>query len=75
MGERNAGGGLADVAAPSSSSPTFCASTRTGPHDGAPTTDSRVALDGFLLPVGGHKGYGLALMVDLLAGVCRARAI
>lgn len=37
--------------------------------DGAPTTDPRAALDGFLLPVGGHKGYGLALMVDLLAGV------
>ena len=37
--------------------------------DRAPTTDPRAALDGFLLPVGGHKGYGLALMVDLLAGV------
>ncbi len=36
---------------------------------GMPTTDPRAALDGFLLPVGGHKGYGLALMVDLLAGV------
>jgi LDH2 family malate/lactate/ureidoglycolate dehydrogenase len=37
-------------------------------RDRAPTTDPRAALDGCLLPVGGHKGYGLALMVDLLAG-------
>lgn len=37
--------------------------------DGRPTTDPRAALDGFLLPIGGHKGYGLALMVDMLAGL------
>jgi LDH2 family malate/lactate/ureidoglycolate dehydrogenase len=36
---------------------------------GNPTTDPRAALDGFLLPIGGHKGYGLALMVDLFAGL------
>ncbi|MFL6606841.1 MAG: Ldh family oxidoreductase [Pseudomonas sp.] len=36
---------------------------------GRPTTDPRAALDGFLLPIGGHKGYGLALVVDLLAGL------
>jgi LDH2 family malate/lactate/ureidoglycolate dehydrogenase len=36
---------------------------------GRPTTDPAVALDGFLLPIGGHKGYGLALMVDLFAGL------
>lgn len=36
---------------------------------GKPTTDPRAALDGFLLPIGGHKGYGLALVVDLLAGL------
>ena len=36
---------------------------------GLPTTDPRSALDGFLLPIGGHKGYGLALMVDMLAGM------
>jgi LDH2 family malate/lactate/ureidoglycolate dehydrogenase len=36
---------------------------------GLPTTDPRAALDGFLLPIGGHKGYGLALMVDLLSGL------
>ena len=36
---------------------------------GVPTTDPKSALDGFLLPVGGHKGYGLALKVDLFAGL------
>jgi len=36
---------------------------------GLPTTDPKAALDGFLLPIGGHKGYGLALMVDMLAGL------
>ncbi len=36
---------------------------------GRPTTDPKAALDGFLLPVGGHKGYGLALWVDLFAGL------
>ncbi len=38
-------------------------------REGHPTTDPKAALDGFLLPMGGYKGYGLALMVDLLAGV------
>lgn len=37
--------------------------------NGNPTTDPKTALDGFLLPIGGHKGYGLALMVDLFAGL------
>lgn len=38
-------------------------------RDGLPTSDPVAALDGFLQPVGGHKGYGLALMVDLFAGL------
>ena len=38
-------------------------------RQGGPTTDPARALDGFLLPMGGHKGYGLALLVDLFAGV------
>ncbi|TXC99922.1 Ldh family oxidoreductase [Streptomyces sp. ISID311] len=36
---------------------------------GRPTTDPVAALDGMLLPTGGPKGYGLALMVDVLTGV------
>ncbi len=37
--------------------------------DGRPTTDARAALDGFLLPIAGHKGYGLAVMIDMFAGL------
>jgi len=37
--------------------------------DGLPTEDAKAALDGLILPVAGHKGYGLALMVDVLSGV------
>lgn len=37
--------------------------------NGRITTDPAAALDGFLLPIGGHKGYGLALLVDLFAGL------
>ena len=36
---------------------------------GRATTDPKAALDGFLQPIGGHKGYGLALLVDLFAGL------
>jgi ureidoglycolate dehydrogenase (NAD+) len=36
---------------------------------GVPTKDPQAALEGFLLPIGGHKGYGLALLVDLFAGL------
>jgi len=38
-------------------------------RDGKPTTDPRAAVEGFLQPFGGYKGYGLAVMVDLFAGV------
>lgn len=37
--------------------------------DGKPTTDPARALDGFLLAVGGHKGSGLSMAVDILSGV------
>ncbi|TWB46435.1 LDH2 family malate/lactate/ureidoglycolate dehydrogenase [Rhizobium sp. ERR 922] len=43
-------------------------------RSGRATTDPNEALDGFLLPIGGHKGYGLALVVDLLAGVLSGAA-
>lgn len=36
---------------------------------GTPTTDPVAALKGTLLPIGGPKGYGLALMIDALAGL------
>jgi LDH2 family malate/lactate/ureidoglycolate dehydrogenase len=37
--------------------------------DGQPTTDPATARAGSLLPVGGPKGYGLSVMLDVLAGV------
>ncbi|MGV0645781.1 Ldh family oxidoreductase [Mycolicibacterium sp. XJ2546] len=37
--------------------------------DGSPTTSPTAALTGLLLPIGGPKGYGLALIVDVLCGV------
>jgi LDH2 family malate/lactate/ureidoglycolate dehydrogenase len=36
---------------------------------GEPTTDAGDALKGILLAIGGYKGYGITLMVDLLTGV------
>ena len=36
---------------------------------GSPTTDPNAALKGTLLPIGGPKGYGLALMIDVLSGL------
>jgi LDH2 family malate/lactate/ureidoglycolate dehydrogenase len=36
---------------------------------GEPTTDATTALKGILLAIGGYKGYGITLMVDLLTGV------
>ena len=40
--------------------------------DGQPTTDPVLGRRGMLLPVGGPKGYGLAVMLDILAGVLSA---
>lgn len=37
--------------------------------DGKDTTVPKEALKGFLLPFGGHKGYALAMIVDILAGL------
>ena len=36
---------------------------------GRPTDDPDVGFQGFLMPLGGHKGFGLSLMVDILCGV------
>jgi LDH2 family malate/lactate/ureidoglycolate dehydrogenase len=41
---------------------------------GRPTTDPQAALEGALLPMGGHKGLGLAMMVECLAGGLAATA-
>ncbi|MDH2328169.1 Ldh family oxidoreductase [Cereibacter sp. SYSU M97828] len=36
--------------------------------DGGPTTDPEQALDGAMLPFGGHKGSAISTMIELLAG-------
>jgi LDH2 family malate/lactate/ureidoglycolate dehydrogenase len=38
-------------------------------EEGTPITDPTKVADGALLPVAGAKGYGLSLMVEILAGV------
>ena len=36
-------------------------------RDGRPTTDARAALEGFVSPIGGPKGYALTLTIGLLS--------
>ena len=44
-------------------------------RDGQPLTDPKRASEGFLLPIGGYKGYGLALVFGLLAGTLNGAAM
>jgi L-2-hydroxycarboxylate dehydrogenase (NAD+) len=44
-------------------------------REGKPLTDPKRANEGFLLPIGGYKGYGLALVVGLLAGTLNGAAM
>jgi len=37
--------------------------------DGQPTTDPNAAIHGTLLPIGGHKGYGIAMAVEMLTSL------
>jgi LDH2 family malate/lactate/ureidoglycolate dehydrogenase len=43
-------------------------------RDGKPLTDAKRADEGFLLPIGDYKGYGLSLMIGLLAGTLNGAA-
>ena len=43
--------------------------------EGNPLTDPKRADEGFLLPIGGYKGYGLALIFGLLAGTLNGAAM
>lgn len=38
-------------------------------RDGNVTTDPNRAMEGTVAPMGGHKGYGLSVMIDLMSGV------
>lgn len=44
-------------------------------RQGQPLLDPKRANEGFLLPIGEHKGYGLALIVGLLAGTLGGAAM
>ena len=44
-------------------------------RQGKPLTDPRRANEGLLLPIGGYKGYGLALIFGLLAGTLNGAAM
>ena len=44
-------------------------------REGRPTTDLATALKGFLMPLGGYKGSGLGLMVEILCGVLSGGAM
>ena len=43
-------------------------------RDGKPLTDPARQKEGFLLPIGGAKGYGLAMAIGLLAGILNGAA-
>lgn len=44
-------------------------------REGKPLLDPNRSNEGFLLPIGAHKGYGLALIVGLLAGTLGGAAM
>ena len=44
-------------------------------RQGQPLTDPKRAEEGFLMPIGGYKGYGLAMIVGLLAGTLNGAAM
>jgi LDH2 family malate/lactate/ureidoglycolate dehydrogenase len=44
-------------------------------RDGKPLTDPARRGEGFLLPIGGAKGYGLSLAIGLLAGLLNGAAL
>ena len=43
--------------------------------DGVPTTDTQTAIEGSPMPLGGYKGTGLALMVEILCAVLSGGAM
>lgn len=42
--------------------------------EGNPTTDPDKAMQGFILPMAGFKGYGISMMIDILSGVLSGAA-
>jgi L-2-hydroxycarboxylate dehydrogenase (NAD+) len=44
-------------------------------RDGKPLTDAKRADEGYLLPIGDYKGYGLSLIIGILAGALNGAAL
>jgi LDH2 family malate/lactate/ureidoglycolate dehydrogenase len=42
--------------------------------EGVPTTEPAAAIEGVILPMAGHKGYAISLMMDVLSGVLTGSA-
>ncbi len=42
--------------------------------DGKPTNDAQKGINGLVLPMAGFKGYGLSMLIDILAGVLSGSA-
>ena len=63
------GGARQDPHAPSAAAKTFRSAMRSTPT-GRPTTDPKAALaGGVVLPIGEHKGSGIAMFMDIFGGV------
>lgn len=43
-------------------------------REGNATRDARAAIEGIILPMGGHKGYGISVMMDVLSGILTGSA-
>ena len=43
-------------------------------RDGNPTRNACAAIEGIILPMAGHKGYGITVMMDVLSGVLTGSA-
>lgn len=44
-------------------------------REGTPTTDTEAAYRGLVMPLGGYKGYGLAMMVEILCSILSGGAM
>lgn len=42
--------------------------------NGKPTTDAKAAIEGLMLPMAGFKGYGISMMIDVIAGALSGAA-
>lgn len=42
--------------------------------DGNPTDEPKIGMEGLMLPLGGHKGYGLAVMIEILTSILTGAA-